>query len=86
MTKNQSIVMPGFDAACSALSPNSKQLLVGDDKGGIRLVQTDDFSIQRDLTTREACSSIAVWALAFDPTSRVIACGYLEGILELRSL
>jgi WD40 repeat protein len=84
MTKTQSIVMPGFTTTCFAVSPDNKQLVHGDHKGRIQLLQTDDFSIQRDLdyTTAEA----KVLCVAFDPTCRVLAFGCDDGRLELRSL
>jgi WD40 repeat protein len=84
MTKTQSVVMPGFIATHLAVSPDSKQLVVVGRKGRIRLLQTDDFSIQRDMdTTGEAK---AVCSSAFDPTCRFLAVGYQDGRLELRSL
>ena len=86
MTKTQSIIMPGFNAACFALSPDSKELVVGNRRGKIRLVQTDDFSIQRDLTTQGGSFCMAARSIAFDPSCRVLACGDLHGTLELRSL
>jgi WD40 repeat protein len=88
MTKTQSVVIPDFSAAsCFAVvSPNSKQLVVGDNMGRIRLFQTDDFSIQRDINTRRGSSSKDVWSLAFDPTCRVLAFGYRDGTVELRTL
>jgi WD40 repeat protein len=85
MTKTQSVVMPGYIATyCIGLSPDSKQLVYGNHKGRIQLLQTDDFSIQRDLdyTTAEA----KVLCVAFDPTCRVLAFGCDDGRLELRSL
>jgi WD40 repeat protein len=82
MTKTQSVVMPGVNATCFALSPDSRQLFVGDYyTGSIRLVQTDDFSIQRDLDTRGELENVA-----FDPTGRVLAYGCRDGTLELRAL
>jgi hypothetical protein len=82
MTKTQSVVMPGFNAACFAMSPDSKQLIVGDCyTGRIRLVQTDDFSIQRDLDARGESEHVA-----FDPTGQVLAFGCYGGMLELRTL
>jgi WD40 repeat protein len=85
MTKTQSVAMPGFIAtACFAVSPDSKQLVVVDRKGRIRLLQADDFSIQRDMdTTGEAK---AVNSVAFDPTCRFLAFGCDNGGIELRSL
>ena len=83
MTKTQSIVMPGMRASCFAMSPDSKQLVFSDYRGNIRLLQTDDFSLQRDLHPREESSSRSV---TFDPTCRVLACGHLDGTLELRCL
>jgi WD40 repeat protein len=84
MTKTQSVVMPDFTANCVAVSPDSRQLVVGDLNGRIQLLQTEDFSIHRDMdTTGEAK---AVCAVAFDPTCRVVAFGYHDGRLELRSI
>jgi WD40 repeat protein len=86
MTNTQSVVIPGFIAVCVAVSPDSKQLVYGDDTNGrIQLLQTDDFSVQRDLmnTIGEAK---AVCSVAFDSTCRVLAFGHHEGSLELRSL
>jgi WD40 repeat protein len=84
MTKTQSVVMPGFTAAWVAVSPDSKQLVVVCSRGRIRLLQTDDFSIQRDLDTTG--EGTAVCSVAFDPTCRILAIGYQDGSLELRSL
>jgi WD40 repeat protein len=87
MTKTQSVVIPDFSAACCfAVSLDSKQLIVSDTRGRIRLVQIDDFSNQRDLKTRGGSSSVAVFSVAFDPTCRVLAFGCRDGRLELRTL
>jgi WD40 repeat protein len=84
MTETQFVVMPGFNAACVAVSPDSKQLVYDGGNGRIRLLQADDFSIQRDLdVTGEA---VAVSSVAFDPSCQCLALGYLDGRLELRSL
>jgi WD40 repeat protein len=83
MTKTHSVVMPGFIAACFALSPDSKQPVVGNSKGRIRLLQTDDFSVQRDLG---ASARQPVWSVAFDPSCQFLAFGFNEGMLELGSL
>jgi WD40 repeat protein len=85
MTKTQSVVMPGFMAACVAVSPDSKQLVYVGDKGRIQLFQTDDFSIHRDLDTTSEDAKL-VCSVAFDPTCRVLAFGCDDGRLELRSL
>jgi WD40 repeat protein len=85
MTKTQSVVMPGFMAACVAVSPDSKQLAVyGGDNGRIRLLQTDGFSIQRNIDTTGEAKRVC--SVAFDPTCQVLAIGYQGGRLELRSL
>jgi WD40 repeat protein len=84
MTKTQSIVMPDLFATCFAVSPDSKQLVVVCSRGRIRLLQTDDFSIQRDLDTTG--EGKAVCSVAFDPTCRILAIGYHDGSLELRRL
>jgi WD40 repeat protein len=90
MTKIQSVVVSGFIVSCFALSPDSKQLVIGDIKGRIRLLQTDDFSIQRDLNTGrgepQPTSNEPVWCVAFDPTCRVLAFGCRDGRLVLRTL
>jgi WD40 repeat protein len=87
MTKTQSVVISDFSAAsCFVVSPDSKQLVLGDTRGRFRLVQIDDFSIQKDLKARGGSSSLAVFSLAFDPTSRVLAFGCRDGRLELRTL
>jgi hypothetical protein len=84
MTKTQSVVMPGFIATHAAVSPDSKQLVVVDRRGRIRLLQTNDFSIQIDMDATEEAK--AVNSVAFDPTCRFLAVGYQDGRLELRSL
>jgi WD40 repeat protein len=84
MAKTQSVVMPDFTANCVAVSPDSKQLVYGGNKGRIRLLQTDDFSIQRDLHTKGEVMSLS--SVAFDPACRVLAIGCREGSLELRRL
>jgi WD40 repeat protein len=88
MTKTQSVVIPGFGATCLAVSPDSKQLVIGAYTGKIRLLQADDFGIQRDLDSRGevARETPAALSVAFDPTRRVLAIGYRNGGLELRSL
>jgi WD40 repeat protein len=53
ITKTQSVVMPGFIATCVAVSPDSKYLVYGGDKGRIQLFQTDDFSIQEILRQQQ---------------------------------
>jgi WD40 repeat protein len=87
MTKIQTVCIPGFSAACLAVSPDSKQLVVGNTRGRIRLVQIDDFSIQKDLVPRGVSSSTTVLSLAFDPTCRgVLALGCRDGLLDLLTL
>jgi WD40 repeat protein len=84
MTTTQSVVMPRSRVSCVAVSPDSKQLVIGDCNGRIKLLQTDDFSIQRDFHTPGEAE--AVGPVAFDPTCRVLAFGCDDGRLELRSL
>ena len=86
MTKTQSVLIPGMSACCFAVSPDSKQLVVGDYMGRIRLVPTDDLSNQSELNTRRRSSKTAVFSVAFDPTCRVLAFGCRDGSLELRTL
>jgi WD40 repeat protein len=86
MTMTHSVVIPGCIAACVAVSPDSKELVIGDHKGRIRLFQTDDFSIQRDMDTTGAATAQAVRSAAFDPTCRFLAVGCQDGRVELRSL
>jgi WD40 repeat protein len=88
MTTTQSVVMPDFAATCFALSPDSKQLIIGAYTGKIRLLQADDLGIQRDLDSRGEVTREQPLALSvvFDPTCRVLAVGYRDGGLELRSL
>jgi WD40 repeat protein len=85
MNKTQSVVLPGFISTCIAVSPDSKQLVCGDVNGRIRLFQTDDFSIQRNLDATRAAEA-SVCSVAFDPTCRVLAFGRHDGRLELRTL
>jgi hypothetical protein len=84
-TKTQSVFMPSLRAACVAVSPDSKQLVVGESRGRIRLLHTDDFNVQRDLDTGGEVQVRAVLYVAFDPTCRVLAwcCG---GRLQLQTL
>jgi WD40 repeat protein len=86
MTKTQSVVMPGPMVTRFVISPDSKQLALCDRIGGIRLVQTDDFNIQRDLVPRAGGSTPTGYALAFDPTSQILAFACRRGRLELRTL
>jgi WD40 repeat protein len=87
MTKTQSVVLSDFNAAaCFAVSPDSKHLVVGDTSGRIRLVRTDDFSSQRALDARGRSSSNRVLSFTFDPTCRVLACGRDDGTLQLHTL
>jgi WD40 repeat protein len=83
MAKSQSAVIPGLIVTCSGVSPDSKTLVLGDYQGGIRLVQTADFNIQRDLDIRRGSTLTCV---AFDPTCRVLAFGCLDGGIELMTL
>jgi WD40 repeat protein len=83
-TKTQSVVMSDFFATCFAVSPDSKQLVCGGNNGRIRLLQTDDFSIQRDLDATG--EGEAIYSVAFDPTCRILAIGCDGGRLELRRL
>jgi WD40 repeat protein len=84
-TMAQSVVMPGFTATCFAVTSDSKQLAVGGHRGRIRLLQIDDFSIQRDVDTT---GELRVSTVAIDPTCRVLAfhCSGDGGRLELRTL
>jgi WD40 repeat protein len=84
MTKTQSVVMPGFTATRIAVSPDSKQLVVVGSRGRIRLLQTDDFSIQIDMDTTGEAKTVC--SVAFDPACRILAIGSREGSLELRRL
>jgi WD40 repeat protein len=86
MSKTKSVVMPDLFATCLAVSSDSKLLVCGGVLGRIRLVQTDDFSIQRDLDIRGEGSNMPVYSVAFDPTCRVLAFGHQNGRLELRAL
>jgi WD40 repeat protein len=86
MTKTQSIVMPGFIPSCFAVSPDSKQLVVVGSRRKIRLLQTDDFSIQKDMDTTGEAPAHTVCSTAFDPSCRFLAVGGQDGSLELRSL
>jgi WD40 repeat protein len=74
MLKSQSVVLPGLSYVRSAFSPDSKQLVVCDGQGWIRILQTDDFSFQRDLNTGRGGRCVT-----FDPTSRVLAIGAAHG-------
>ena len=87
MTKTQSVVMPGVGAKVTyfAISPDNKQLIFGDYKGRSRLIQSDDFNIQRNLNEKRRSSCTAM-SVAFDPTGRVLAFGRGDGTLELLTL
>jgi WD40 repeat protein len=87
MTNTRSVVMPGFIPFHIAVTSDSKQLVVVDQGGRVRLLQTDDLSIQRNLVPRGETSAMPpVWSVAFDPTCRFLAFGCQHGRLELRSL
>jgi WD40 repeat protein len=87
MTKTQSVFIPGVRATCFALSPDGKQLVIGDHNGRIRLFQdADHFSIHKDLVPRGIASSTTVLSAAFDPTCRVLALACQDGRLDLRTL
>jgi WD40 repeat protein len=86
MTKTQYVVMPGFKANCVAVSPDSKQLVVGGEDASIRLIQTDDFSMQQALEGSATRVLPAVLSVAFDPTCRFLAVGCHDGRLEIRNL
>jgi WD40 repeat protein len=89
MTNIQSTgFMPGLSFTCIAVSPDSKQVVVCDLMGRIRLLHTGDFSVQRDLDTRKGTSGgLSVSSVAFDPTGtcRVLAFGFNDGTLELQT-
>jgi WD40 repeat protein len=84
VTKTQTVAMPGFTACCVAVSPDDKQLVVVCSRGRIRLLQTNDLGIQRDMDTTGEAKTVC--SVAFDPTCRVLAFGHHDGSLELRSL
>jgi WD40 repeat protein len=85
MTKIQSVVIPRCRVTYSlAFSPDSKTLVLGDCVGGIRLLETDDLSIQRDIDAIGL--GMQVCAVAVDPTCRVLAFSCHNGRLELRTL
>jgi WD40 repeat protein len=84
MAKTQSGVMPGFVATCLAVSPDGKRSIVVSRRAGIQLLQTDDFSIQRDMDATGEGKPVS--SIAFDPTCRILAIGGREGSLELQRL
>jgi WD40 repeat protein len=93
MTKSQSVALPDFfvtDSGVASVSPDSKTLVHGNAQGRIRLLQIDDFSIQRDLNTRRGPPMTTieekVQCVAFDPTCRVFVMGGHVGRLELWTL
>jgi WD40 repeat protein len=87
MTNTQSVIMPGFVPSHIVVTSDSKQLVVVGCRGKIRLLQTDDLSIQRDFDPREKVLDMPpIWSVAFDPTCRFVAFGGNEGRLELWSL
>jgi hypothetical protein len=63
-TKIQSVDMPGFAAACIAVTDSKQLAAVGDHVGKIGLLQTDNFSIQRDFDRRALILSVALILLA----------------------
>jgi WD40 repeat protein len=86
MTKTQSVVIPDFNAHCLAMSPDSKQLAVGDRWGRIRHLQAADFSIQKVVNAMRGSFRNPVLSLAIDPTCRVLAFGYRDGTVALCTL
>jgi WD40 repeat protein len=86
MTKTGSVIRPGVNATCFAMSPDSKQLVVGDHSGGIRFVRTDNFASRTCLHRRGRASNPEAISVAYDPTCRVLAFGYRNGTFELRTL
>jgi WD40 repeat protein len=74
MTETQSVTIPGLGASCVAFLPDSKQLVVGDYRGRIRLLQAENFNIQRDLGSIGGSENAIVESVAYDPTCRVLAC------------
>jgi WD40 repeat protein len=88
MIKSQSVAIPGLDCLCSGVSLDSKQLVLYDANGRFRLLQTDDFSIQRYLNTRRGppFRKETVRCIAFDPTCRVLAIGSHDGRFQLRNI
>jgi hypothetical protein len=86
MTLTQSIVLPGVIPNCVAVSPDSKQLVVVGSRGKIRLLQTEDVSIERDMDIIGEAAAQGPCSAAFDPTCRFLAVGCQGGRLELRNL
>jgi WD40 repeat protein len=89
--ETRSVVMPHFTPTRIAVT-DTKQLVVGDRNGRIRILQTEDFSIQPDLDpsgeVRAMPPPVAspVVSVAFDPACRVLAIGCCDGRFELRTL
>jgi hypothetical protein len=89
MAKTQSVFLSGHrDFAGIAMSPDGKKLAITNNMEGTRLIECHDLTIQKNVDTIEEQrprEARGLWPVVFDPTSRFIAVGRLDGV-ELRTI
>jgi WD40 repeat protein len=89
MAKTQSVFLSGYGGLAGiAMSPDGKKLAITHGTGGTRVFDCHDLTLRKYVATLEQRSGEAVELrpIAFDPTSRLIAVGSLDGRVELRTL
>jgi WD40 repeat protein len=90
MAKTQSVFLSGYDGfAGIAISPDGKKLAITNSKGGTLLIECHDLNIQKCVDTIEEQmpdEALGLRPVAFDPTSRFIAVGRLDGRTEIRPI
>jgi WD40 repeat protein len=89
MAKTQSVFLSDGTGSLAgiAMSPDGKKLATTNTNGGTRLIQCHDLTIQTNVDTiEEQWQAQGRQPVAFDPTSRFIAVGRLDGRVELRTI
>jgi WD40 repeat protein len=85
MAKTQSVFLPdGSNSGGIAMTPDGKKLATTNMYGGIRLFECHDLTIQKYVDTEQR-SDVGLWPVSFDPTSRLLAIGCIDGRVKLRT-
>jgi WD40 repeat protein len=88
MAKTQSIGNQ-INVARIAMSPDGKKLATVNTRGGTRIFECHDLTIQKYVDTiieQSSEEAVLLWPVSFDPTSQVFAVGGLDGRVELRTI